>query len=357
MPYVKKGFGPALQRNYDKIIFAVALLFLVGSGAFLFLNRDSIAEERDRFIHGVDSLRPDHAELAPVDTEPIAKASHLFGTPFVMGTNKVFLVAQERVRCINPKCRRPIPYDAETCGFCGDAQPSEGVVTGGDSDGDGLPDEFEAKYTFLNPVDATDAAADYDGDGFSNLEEYEANTDPSASASHPSKLQFLRVKGVEEDTIKFRLMGTMRLSAEKVRYQIKGPDGRDWNVLPGEEFGDSNAPGGKFKIAAVGVTTNMVLDRAYGDKPRPKEFPIVGIINNSGARYRLVGDGTLGSSGEFRVTFICTKDVDEKEYLGLPGQPFTFDGEEFTVFKVDRNLKSVLIRRVTDKKEFAVPKL
>ena len=356
MPYVKKGFGPALQRNYDKIIFAVAILILAVSGVLLFLNRDTIANEQEDFIHSVDSLRPDHAELAPTDTQPIHIASHLFATPFAMGTNKVFLVAQERVRCINPKCRRPIPYDAETCGFCGDAQPAEGVATGGDSDGDGLPDEFEKKYTFLNPVDATDADADYDGDGFSNLEEYEAGTDPSASASHPSKIQLLLVKGVEEDTIKFRLMGSMKLSAEKTRYQIKAPS-RDWNVLPGEEFEDPAVPGGKYKIVAAGVTTNMVIDRAYGDKPRPKEFPVVGITNGRGAKYRLIGDGTPGSSGEFRVTFICTKDAVEKEYLGLPGQPFAFDGEEFVVFKVDRNLKSVLIRRVSDKKEFSVPKL
>ena len=356
MPYVKKGFGPALQRNYDKIIFAFAILILAVSGVLLFLHRDSIANEQEDFIHSVDSLRPDHAELAPVDTEPIKKAGLFFSTPFAMGTNKVFLVAQERVRCINPKCRRPIPYDAEVCGFCGDAQPTEGAVTGGDSDGDGLPDEFEEKYAFLNPVDATDADADYDGDGFSNLEEFEAGTDPSASASHPSKIQFLRVKGVEEDTIAYRLMARTTLGPGKYKYQIKAPS-RDFNVNLNEEFEDARVPGGKFKIVATGVTTNMVIDRAYGDKPRAKEFPVVGIINGHGLKYRLVGDGTPGSSGEFRVTFICTKDAAEKEYLGLPGQPFPFDGEEFTVFKVDRNLKSVLIRRVSDKKEFAVPKL
>ena len=355
MPYVKKGFGPALQRNYDKIIFAIAIVFLVVSVIFLAGARGRIAAERDEFVRSVDSLRPDHAELGPVDKAPVVEASRLFATPFAMNTNKIFLVAQERVRCINPKCRHPIPFDAEKCGFCGADQPAEGAVTGGDSDGDGLPDDFEKLYSFLNPVDGSDADMDYDKDGFTNLEEYEAKTDLSNPASHPSKIEFLRVKGVEEDTVKFRLMGSMRLSAEKVRYQIKAP-ARDWNILPGEEFEDPAVPGGKYKIVATGLTTNMVIDRAYGDKPRPKEFPVV-VISNGPAKYRLVGDGTPGSSGAFRVTFVCTKDIEEKEYLGLPGQPFAFDNEQFIVFKVDRNLKSVLIHRVSDEKEFSVPLL
>lgn len=355
MPYVKKGFGPALQRNYDKIIFAVAILFLVATGVFRIGSRGRIDAERADFDSSVRSLRPDHAELAPVDMAPVVLASRLFAEPFPMGTNKVFLVAQERVRCINPACRHPIPFDSEKCSFCGTDQPVDGAVAGGDSDGDGLPDEYEEKYAFLNPVDPSDIGLDYDKDGFTNLEEFEAQTDPSDPASHPSKIEFLRVKGVEEDTVKFRLMGSMRLSAEKIRYQIKAP-GRDWNVLPGEEFEDPAVPGGKYKIVETGLTTNMVIDRAYGDKPRPKEFPVV-VISNGPAKYRLVGDGTPGSSGAFRVTFVCKKDIEEKEYLGLPGQPFAFDNEQFVVFKVDRNLKSVLIHRVPDEKEFTVPLL
>jgi len=47
-----------------------------------------------------------------------------------------------------------------------------------DDDGDGMPDTWELSYG-LDPLDATDAALDLDGDGVSNLEEYQARTDPT----------------------------------------------------------------------------------------------------------------------------------------------------------------------------------
>jgi hypothetical protein len=46
-----------------------------------------------------------------------------------------------------------------------------------DSDGDGLPDSWEKKYRLaLN--DASDAAQDTDGDGYTNIEEFLNGTDP-----------------------------------------------------------------------------------------------------------------------------------------------------------------------------------
>jgi hypothetical protein len=46
-----------------------------------------------------------------------------------------------------------------------------------DTDNDGMPDDWEQKYN-LDPKDPTDAALDKDGDGYSNLKEYEIGTNP-----------------------------------------------------------------------------------------------------------------------------------------------------------------------------------
>ncbi|MDH5692026.1 MAG: LamG domain-containing protein, partial [Gammaproteobacteria bacterium] len=46
-----------------------------------------------------------------------------------------------------------------------------------DDDNDLMPDVWEIQYG-MNPFDPTDAALDYDGDGFTNLEEYLAGTNP-----------------------------------------------------------------------------------------------------------------------------------------------------------------------------------
>ena len=47
-----------------------------------------------------------------------------------------------------------------------------------DSDGDGMPDEFESRYG-LDPDDGSDASRDPDGDGFTNIEEYVNGTEPT----------------------------------------------------------------------------------------------------------------------------------------------------------------------------------
>ena len=61
-----------------------------------------------------------------------------------------------------------------------------------DTDGDGMPDEWEKKYG-LNVNDASDANADLDGDEFTNLEEYVAKTDPTDRMDHPDYLDSLKI--------------------------------------------------------------------------------------------------------------------------------------------------------------------
>ena len=53
-----------------------------------------------------------------------------------------------------------------------------------DSDGDGMPDDWETTAS-LAPGDPADAESDLDGDGFTALDEYFAGTDPNSAASRP----------------------------------------------------------------------------------------------------------------------------------------------------------------------------
>jgi hypothetical protein len=47
-----------------------------------------------------------------------------------------------------------------------------------DSDGDGMPDDWEIKYG-LNPHDSSDANGDINGDGYTNIEKYINGIDPT----------------------------------------------------------------------------------------------------------------------------------------------------------------------------------
>jgi hypothetical protein len=53
-----------------------------------------------------------------------------------------------------------------------------------DDDNDGMPDAYETSKGF-NPLNPSDASADPDGDGYTNLEEYQAGTDPHDPKSFP----------------------------------------------------------------------------------------------------------------------------------------------------------------------------
>jgi hypothetical protein len=102
-----------------------------------------------------------------------------------------------------------------------------------DSDGDGISDGWEVE-TGLDPEDFSDAAADLDADGKSNLEEYLAGTSPRDSLSC---LRVTRVLPTEEEegavevewlTVRgrnYRVLWTEAISPPRGRRSTTGQQG------------------------------------------------------------------------------------------------------------------------------------
>jgi uncharacterized repeat protein (TIGR01451 family) len=93
-----------------------------------------------------------------------------------------------------------------------------------DDDGDGMPDEWELQYG-LNPTNAADAAISSDGDPFTNLEEYIADTDPTDPES------FLRIQSISGSPISISFLSS---TGRVYTVEYTGdPAGDLWSPLPG----------------------------------------------------------------------------------------------------------------------------
>ena len=163
----------------------------------------------DVFVH---DRQTGNTRIVSVDSQGVQGNSHSF-TPSISGDGRyVAFVSSADNLVLGSRQRTPGSYGQSSV-FMHDLQTgvtelvsidSNGVQTGsglpsvnadgqfvafsyvfvrhrwmGDSDGDGMPNGWELLYG-LNPNDVGDAVLDADGDGLSNLEEYQRRTNPTS---------------------------------------------------------------------------------------------------------------------------------------------------------------------------------
>lgn len=212
------GHESWLSRHYEKLLLSAAIILLLGSVFYLLQQLQGARARYDRLISG--ALPSQWKSARPVDmsgyTQQLAKLSSKLELP--PSTNQLF-VSELRVQCVYEDCRRPIPYDATVCPFCGRRQPEVVRPEELDSDGDGLPDVYEKKVG-LNPFDETDALGDPDGDGFSNVEEYQAQTKPFDAKDYPNPVAKLRVVRVVNQPFRMRFQGVQTLANGEIRFLL-----------------------------------------------------------------------------------------------------------------------------------------
>ena len=342
MAMKKKGVVAKFQRHYDKVIVVAVLVGLFGTFAMSALSTGENRRDSARFQKQLSDLRPAHPEAQALDEAPLKATQKLLEEPFAMvaATNLPFLVAEERVWCV--ECRQPIPYGAEVCASCKTKQPPDegGADDGWDSDGDGMPDAWELKYK-LDPY-AADADQDADGDGFSNLEEFRAGTNPNDPASHPPRIEYLRIADIKAQPFPFVLKSKMGL-----RYQINAnrAGGQTYTISKGEELAKSG-------WILSEATTRKGVQKRKGMPDRVVDLSVI-VLTKDGADPVELVEGEAPPTADFVVSFVCIRG-EETKCQARKGESFEFDGEKYTVSVIDGARKTVTISRESDKKEFNI---
>ena len=235
----RNGKGGGLAAHYDWIALAVGVLVLIGGAVFYATSAggDSDAAAAEA-VGRLNRMKPAEVGVSSVDMTALQAVAAGVRKPVqlaeVAEKSESFLASERRVLCV---CGKAISGDVKAvpvCPYCGVAQKEEKKAVL-DTDGDGLPDEWEKKYG-LNISDPADAALDLDGDEFTNLEECQAKTDPTDKNDHPDYLDSLKiVLPLKETSMPFAFRKAYQIPAgwrcEFVDPSRKDDNGRMGKVL------------------------------------------------------------------------------------------------------------------------------
>ena len=334
-----------IRKHYDKLLVVVVLFALLLSLAALISLSNSQRRKEQEFTARIDSLKPKFPKAEEIDLAVFESTMAAVKKPIELTPGNL-LVASERVACVS--CGWPIKMDDAVCTYCSAKQPEEVDKTGWDSDGDGMPDDYETQHG-LNPVDPADAGGDLDKDAFTNLEEFIANTNPTDPKSFPPRVDFLRVDKIDAIQFPFVLKGKQTLGAGQYAFQLNEGD-RSYFVRIGQEVNKSG-----WKAVSY---TNRVMEVKTRGLPDRQVVVIVLSLTNGSEHVELVeGGGPVWNTSE--VTLICEKDPERTPIVVKDRESFTFDGDTYTVVRIakdkDSTTGSVLIRQASTQRDIKVP--
>ena len=338
-----------LAEHYDKLVLGAMLAVLVASLVALLAVAGSNRSESARFARDLKTLEgTERRNVERLSGFVFGAALAAARTSYSMsGTNVAFLVPPERVACVNARCAQPIPIDADVCPWCSAEQPdeTETVDETWDSDADGMPDEWEKKFS-LDPFSTEDAALDPDTDGFTNVEEFQGGTDPRDAKSHPPRFAFLRVSSIDVEPFPYGFNGSKMKGADgQYKFSVKDATGRDWYVKKGQELAKTGFVLKDFSSAMEERKTSTGV----------RKMEVFTLVFTKEDDQVVMKAGMKPESSIYKASFVCSKDAEPKVYVAKRNETFDFDGDTFKLLSVDRKAGTAKLERASNKEQVDIP--
>ncbi len=343
-------------RQYDKLIAVVVLIGLLVSLFYLTNAGATRRQEESRYDAQLNGLKPKSSALAAMDLSDYEAAVRAVRTPVHLTVPQTqqagFMTPERRVTCVSVSCQKPIPYTAEVCPFCGAKQPiAPEFNTERDTDRDGLPDRVEIALG-LNPQDPSDAKGDLDGDGFTNLEEYLAKTDPKDPKSHPALVNLLRVKELRGKRLPLIFSGVNRMPDGKYQliFNLMGAQPRTFWVRENERIGETD-----YMALKVEIKSEERADPNMPGIKRRVDVSVVSIKRLSDNKELSLRVKEVGKNTDVEAVIVLP--LDNSEYTVLENGTFKVRDETYRVLSIDNAATSVVVENVASGQQKVVHKL
>lgn len=259
----------ALKHHYEKIALAVLVAALLVVSLYLVAQVREAAGQEER-LADITAVPERGRELTQL-TDTDFHAAEMLREPDVdwrigIGAHGSLAYPGPLMWCIDPDCSHWLPVTQEVCPNCETVQdvPEDPVIIGEqDTDGDGIPDEVEERYDFLDPHDPTDAHEDHDGDWFTNLEEYRYGTDMADPHDHPPlalKLFLLDVQRRRFDIIFSSLMASPQQPKDEWDIQLQVYEDGRWRT----RFARLGQTVRGYTLEDINLKTEQVYSEALG---------------------------------------------------------------------------------------------
>jgi len=342
-------------RHYDKLLVVFALVVLLVSLAYLIMASMTHEQSVTDYTQAIDNLKPATGRVAPIDMGGYKEAAEQQASPFKMGeivrTNANFLTPECRKACADTACRRPIPLKAKTCPFCGAEQAGIVAVDPKFSTlKDGIADEYKRKHR-IDIRDANAAQQDLDGDGFTLLEEYEADTDPTDPKSHPPYAVKLQLKEFRGKKLPLRFTAVNKMP-DGNQLTFNWTDPRNRRTLWIKEGQPIVGDGLKTGFTA-GTFTEEWVEKDEGVKKRVDVSTVTVKRDADGKEFKLqINEKEINTDVEAILVFL----VDNSELTLLEKQEFKLRDETYRVVSMNERDAAVEVENTTTGNKTSVRK-